>query len=364
MSSLSILGFDSMGHPLFEVVTALSPLNSRPLLLVDQHRVEVDGTSITQFSVDPQQPRLPQVPSPSLPPQSQQQPPPPSQLQQQQQPPPSQILSPPFPMPIALHRQPTVINDLRNLLLPQSSSPVMPPPVPNRLGILNRDRIRVEGFQPIERRTIKKRRSPNRLDDWEPFKEDAREGFLPVDASTKLPGVEIDQTDSSDSNGVIEAGSGDFRNLLIVDLPSLTNLHRESGYKESDTQPSNRISKFSNVAISRMEQEEEEEKSNSILDGEEGSALGEITEVEDRPAFRSFDTSLKIASQEETKGTENELETTTELPTLTSTTSTLSVNLNFTTIGSKSSTRITVKPFVPSPATASPNSVPCKFSIK
>jgi hypothetical protein len=362
-----------MGHPLFEVVTALSPLNSRPLLLVDQHRVEVDGTPITQFSVDPQQPRLPQVPSPSLP-QSQQQPPPPSQLQQQQQPPPpSQILSPPFPIEIASHRQPNVINDLHNLLLPspafqrqpQSSSPVMPPPVPNRLGILNRDRIRVEGFQPIERRTIKRRRSPNRLDDWDPFKEDAREGFLPVDASTKLPGVEtFDQTDSSDSNGVIEEGSGDFRNLLIVDLPSLTNLHRESGYKESDTQPSNRISKFSNVAISRMQQEEEEEKSNSILDGEEGSALGEITEIEDSPSFRSFNTPLKIASQEETEETENELETTTELPTLTSTTSTLSVNLNFTTMGSKSSTRTTVKPFFAPPATASPNSVPCKFSIK
>ena len=67
-----------MGHPLFEVVTALSPLNSRPLLLVDQHRLEVDGTPIKQFSVDLHQPPLPPVPSPSLPPQSQQQPPPPS----------------------------------------------------------------------------------------------------------------------------------------------------------------------------------------------------------------------------------------------------------------------------------------------
>ena len=121
-----------MGHPLFEVVTALSPLNSRPLLLVDQHRLEVDGTPIKQFSVDLHQPP---VPSPSLPPQSQQQPPPPSQLQQQP-PPPSQLFSPPSPMQIASHRQPAVLKELNNLLLPsppvqrqpQSSSPVMTVP--------------------------------------------------------------------------------------------------------------------------------------------------------------------------------------------------------------------------------------------
>ena len=124
-----------MGHPLFEVVTALSPLNSRPLLHVDQHRLEVDGTPIKQFSVDLHQPPLPPVPSPSLPPQSQQQPPPPSQLQQQP-PPPSQLFSPPSPMQIASHRQPAVLKELNNLLLPsppvqrqpQSSSPVMTVP--------------------------------------------------------------------------------------------------------------------------------------------------------------------------------------------------------------------------------------------
>ncbi|EFX84975.1 hypothetical protein DAPPUDRAFT_314563 [Daphnia pulex] len=377
--------FDSMGHPLFEVVTPLFQSNSRPLLPVDQHRVDSSGMPVKQIPVDPHQLPLPppssMPPSPSLLSQPQQpQQLAPSLLVQPQQPPPSQqILSPPPPVQLASARQSAEFGGLPHPSFPspllqrqpQSSPPVMTAPVTSRLGILNQDRIRVEGFQPIERRftTTKRRRSPQIVGDWSLFGKD--EGFLPadasskldegylhVDASNKLSDVEaFDQIDPAVNNDFHE-GSGDSRNLPLIDYNSSTNLYPESGYQESATQPKspNGLSKFQDT-ISRMQQEEEEERSNSIQ--EEGSAFGEFTDVADRkiesPSFRSFDFPSE-ATQEETREPDSELEITSELPISTSTNA-LNVNLNLTTMVPKNtSTWVTDGPFVPSPATQSPSS--------
>ncbi|XP_046442269.1 transcription factor SFL2-like isoform X2 [Daphnia pulex] len=394
--------FDSMGHPLFEVVTPLFQSNSRPLLLpVDQHRVDSSGIPVKQIPVDPHQLPLPppssMPPSPSLLSQLQQPPPSsmrpsssilpqpqqlaPSLLVQPQQPPPSQqILSPPPPVQLASARQSAEFDGLPHPSFPspplqrqpQSSPPVMTVPVTSRLGILNQDRIRVEGFQPIERRftTTKRRRSLQIAGDWSSFTKD--EGFLPADASSKLDGryllvdasnklsdVEaFDQIDPPVNNDVVHEGSGDSRNLPLIDYNSSTNLYPESGYQESATQPKspNGLSKLQDT-IFRMQQEEEEERSNSIQ--EEGSALGEFTDVADRkiesPSFRSFNFPSE-ATEEETRELDNELENTSELPISTSTNA-LNVNLNLTTMVPKnSSTWVTDGPFDPSPATQSPSS--------
>jgi hypothetical protein len=252
-------------------------------------------------------------------------------------------------------------------------------PVTSRLGILNQDRIRVEGFQPIERRftTTKRRRSLQIAGDWSSFTKD--EGFLPADASSKLDGryllvdasnklsdVEaFDQIDPPVNNDVVHEGSGDSRNLPLIDYNSSTNLYPESGYQESATQPKspNGLSKLQDT-IFRMQQEEEEERSNSIQ--EEGSALGEFTDVADRkmesPSFRSFNFPSE-ATEEETREPDNELENTSELPISTSTNA-LNVNLNLTTMVPKNtSTWVTDGPFVPSPATQSPSSDRCKSLI-
>jgi hypothetical protein len=252
-------------------------------------------------------------------------------------------------------------------------------PVTSRLGILNQDRIRVEGFQPIERRftTTKRRRSLQIAGDWSSFTKD--EGFLPADASSKLDGryllvdasnklsdVEaFDQIDPPVNNDVVHEGSGDSRNLPLIDYNSSTNLYPESGYQESATQPKspNGLSKLQDTLF-RMQQEEEEERSNSIQ--EEGSALGEFTDVADRkmesPSFRSFNFPSE-ATEEETREPDNELENTSELPISTSTNA-LNVNLNLTTMVPKNtSTWVTDGPFVPSPATQSPSSDRCKSLI-
>lgn len=398
-----------MGHPLFEVVTPLFQSNSRPLLLpVDQHRVDSSGIPVKQIPVDPHQLPLPppssMPPSPSLLSQPQQPPPssmrpsssilpqpqqpPPSLLVQPQQPPPSQqILSPPPPVQLASARQSAEFDGLPHPSFPspplqrqpQSSPPVMTVPVTSRLGILNQDRIRVEGFQPIERRftTTKRRRSLQIAGDWSSFTKD--EGFLPADASSKLDGryllvdasnklsdVEaFDQIDPPVNNDVVHEGSGDSRNLPLIDYNSSTNLYPESGYQESATQPKspNGLSKLQDTLF-RMQQEEEEERSNSIQ--EEGSALGEFTDVADRkmesPSFRSFNFPSE-ATEEETREPDNELENTSELPISTSTNA-LNVNLNLTTMVPKNtSTWVTDGPFVPSPATQSPSSDRCKSLI-
>lgn len=379
-----------MGHPLFEVVTPLFQSNSRPLLPVDQHRVDSSGIPFKQIPVDPHQLPLPppssMPPSPSLLPQPQQLAP--SLLVQPQQPPPSQqILSPPPPVRLASARQSAEFDGLPHPSFPspplqrqpQSSPPVMTAPVTSRLGILNQDRIRVEGFQPIERRftTTKRRRSLQIAGDRSLFWKDEGflpadasskldEGYLPVDASNKLSDVEVfDQIDPPVNNDVVHEGSGDSRNLPLIDYNSSTNLYPESGYQESATQPKspNGLSKFQDT-ISRMQQEEEEERSNSIQ--EEGSALGEFIDVADRkiesPSFRSFNFPSE-ATEEETRESDSELEITSELPISTSTNA-LNVNLNLTTMVPKNtSTWVTDGPFVPSPATQSPSSDRCKSLI-
>jgi hypothetical protein len=217
------------------------------------------------------------------------------------------------------------------------------------------------------------------VENWSTFKEDASsEDFLPVDASPKLSDVEtFDLSDSAVNNDLVEEGSGnseDSRNLPNIDLTSTIHLHPGSGYQESATQLSNELSKFNNVGVSRMQHDEEEEKSNSILD-EEGSAFGEdMSVVADRkiesPSFRSFNIPLK-ETKEETEDTESELETTSELPVSTTdyevvstSTSTLNVKFNLTIVMQKSSTQFAHKTLVPSPVTASPNSVRCKFFVK
>jgi hypothetical protein len=370
-----------MGHPLFEVVTPLFQSNSRPLLLpVDQHRVDSSGIPVKQIPVDPHQLPIPppssMPPSPSLLSQPQQPPPssmrpsssilpqpqqlaPPLLVQPQQPPPSQQILSPPPPLQLASARQSPEFDGLPHPSFPspplqrqpQSSPPVMPVPVTRRLGILNQDRIRVEGFQPIERRftTTKRRRSLQIAGDWSLFRKD--EGFLPadasskldegyllVDASNKLSDVEaFDQIDPPVNNDVVHEGSGDSRNLPLIDYNSSTNLYPESGYQESATQPKspNGLSKLQDT-IFRMQQEEEEE--------------------------RSFNFPSE-ATEEETREPDNELENTSELPISTSTNA-LNVNLNLTTMVPKNtSTWVTDGPFVPSPATQSPSSDRCKSLI-
>lgn len=181
---------------------------------------------------------------------------------------------------------------------------------PSSLGVLNQDRIHVEGFQPIERRFIptKRKRSLVILGDLSASGETEKDDeFLPVEPSARrLSALDLfDQRESEVNNNVVSEGSGAvFQNISRSGYIASTNLRPESGYQASATRLSNGGVKSRNMSKndmnSRMQQKEAEEESNFILDQEEGSGFGEDLDasankenVTETPLFGSF-----LASEE------------------------------------------------------------------
>lgn len=372
-----VLAFDPMERPLFEVGTPLLQLSSRPILVMDQHLTGSSGLPIKPIHLNPR----PFSSSPPLPPQSPPQPPPrpPPQIVAQQIVPQQMAFPPNVPsprQPSQSDNSPRVPFHLEFPRQPQSSiSPVRTVLGPSSLGILNQDRIHVEGFQPIERRfaSTKRRRSPVIIGDLTSGEDAKEEEFLPVEPSgRKLSAVELfDQSNSEVANDVGSDGSGgDFQNLSRFDYISSRNLRPESGYQVSATRLSNGFLKFRNTSniISRVQQEEAEEESNSILDQEGGSGFGEDIDVStnnenviEAPLPRSFHTPVEVS--EESKRVAPVEFGTTEKPLISDFSTKSSNNMTVSTVDETTtvelpSTRAEGGFFAP---TASPNSVPCEY---
>ncbi|KAI9562206.1 hypothetical protein GHT06_013171 [Daphnia sinensis] len=305
--------FDSMERPLFEDATSPFRSDSRPLLAIDQHPMDSNGLQAKAIHVNQQVPPsslliqlppqshpqpVPQPPSkspPQSPPQSLPQPlprPPLQVLPQQNSP--SQILAAVSPNVPAM-RQPPENEELPrisfHLQFPRQPLPSNPPVrtvlTPSSLGVLNQDRIHVEGFQPIERRftSTKRKRSLVIVGDVSTSAEEKDDEFLPVEPSARrLSALDLfDQRESEVDNNMVSEGSGAaFQNASRSGYISSTNLRPESGYQASATRISNGAFTSltsKNQLNSRLQQEEAEEESNSILDQEEGSGFGEVSHV-------------------------------------------------------------------------------------
>ncbi|XP_057364740.1 uncharacterized protein LOC130685457 [Daphnia carinata] len=376
---------DSMERPIFEGETTPFRTNSRPLLAIDQHLTDSSGLQAKPILVN-----LHQV-SPSslmipLPPQSHPQTPP--QLPPRpplhiipQQISPSQRLTPVSPNVPSI-RQPPESEELprvsSHLQFPRQPLPSDPPGrtvlAPSSLGVLNQDRIRVEGFQPIERRFIptKRKRSFEVLSNLNTSDEEKEDEFLPVEPSARrLSALDLfDQRESDVDSNLISEGSGvGFQNVSRSGYISSTNLRPESGYLASATRLSNEIVKpvmSKNPMNSRMQQEEAEEESNAILDQKESSGFGEVSgvsaneaNVTEAPSFGSV--LVSEASEENSEDVPFEVGLVTNSPNANVTTGSIT-NVTFSTLNQPQtaetrlpSTRAAEGLFIP---TASSNSVP------
>ncbi len=356
INSLVFIGFDSTGRPLFEVATPPNLLpNSRSSLPIDH--VDSNGVPLNLPQPTPVDQRL-------LPPFSS----------------PSQALPSSTPQTAssrdsrqsigtdgALH--PALPPQVQKLA-PPASSPVKTPQPPAAIGILPNARIRVEGFQPIDRRFatrkkrfIKENWTSESVDHVQEEQSDQNE-FLPVVSSPRrLSDVESFDQNDSEVDDFASEGSGGSQSVSLIKsivFPSSTSLHPESGYQEAATQIEQGISKsrLNSEIIFRIEQEEEER--NSISDTIEGSALEEDVKVTEgaeenvvssdsffgwlfgvprnRPAKEdSGDEDVEIDMQENLEKDGNLI------------------------VQEKNTSRPTVdQPVVSTPASVSPNSVPCK----
>lgn len=354
VNSLAFIGFDSTGRPLFEVTTPPNlPPNSRSSLPIDH--VDSNGVPLN----------LPQ----------------PIPVDQRLLPPLFSLSSTPQTASSRDSRQSigtdgalrTAVPPQVQKLAPPASSPVKTPQTP-AIGILPNARIRVEGFQPLDRRfaTRKKRF----IEDWtsesvdyvQEEQSDNNE-FLPVVSSPRrLSDVEsFDQSDSEVDNDVSSEGSGGSPAVSltksIVDrksivFPSSTSLHPESGYQEAATQIEQGISKsrLNSEIIFRIEQEEEER--NSISDKIEGSALEDVkvTEgaeenvVSDSIFGWLFGVPRSRPAKEDSVGEDVEIDMQKNLE----------KDEDFIVQEKNTSPPTVDQPVVSTPASVSPNSVPCK----
>ena len=251
-----------MGRPLFEVVIPPNPVppNFRPSLHADSNAgVQINMPRPIPFDSRQQLPPL-------LPP-----PPPP---------PPS----PPAALQNLSSRQPIGNDGPPRPVLPQ----VQRQPETPGFGVLPNGRIRVEGFQPLDRRFATRRKRfllPGAYGDDVQNLQGDKEEFLPVTSSaSKLPDVEsFDQTESAVDSEVDNEGSGDSQTDGPYAFSSNTNLRPESGYQENATKIEKTSSKSrfmpKNKPVSRIEQKEESNSISDKIEGFEGSALEEDATV-------------------------------------------------------------------------------------